>query len=228
MGQGNFVEKEMDPLNNNFPQNRNHAGRLLGAKLSAFKNSGAVVVGVPRGGALVAAALSEELQLPFDVMPCRRIKHPADGTQSIGSVSAREIVLSSVTHDLPQDYIGHQIVMIRSSVQADDRFYHAAMPSLSFAGKTVILVDESLRTVNSILACVVSIKKQKASKVIVAVSVATDEAVAAMSRLADEVVFLNLEHDPRQAWFPEFTAPGPSDVRELLAKRRRGEMVVME
>jgi len=218
----------MDPLSNNFPQNRHHAGRLLGAKLSEFKNSNAVVVGIPGGGALVAAALSDELQLPFDVMPCRKIKHPADGTQSIGSVSPREIVLTSFTHDLPQDYIGHQIAMIRSSVQADDRFYHAAVPPLSFAGKAVILVDESLRTINSILACVVSIKKQKALKVIVAVSDTTSEAAAEMGRLADAVVFLNLEQDPRHAGFPEFAVPTTSDVRELLTKLRRGEMVAME
>ncbi|HEY5749835.1 MAG TPA: phosphoribosyltransferase family protein [Chryseolinea sp.] len=217
----------MDSVGNNFLQSRGHAGRLLGAKLRAYKNSGAVVVGIPRGGALVAAALSEELQLPFDVMPCRKIKHPGNGTRSIGSVSVQEIVLNPFAHDLPQDYIGHQIAMIRNSLQADDRFYHEEAAPLSLKGKIVILVDESLRTADSVMACLVNVKKQMPFKVIVAVSVATQEVAAAIGRVADEVVFLYTEEDLRHPSFREFTAAKACDVKALLMKLRRTEAFAM-
>lgn len=217
----------MDPVQHTFPQCPAHAGRLLGANLRTFKDSQAVVVGIPRGGALVAAALSEELKLPFDVMPCRKIKHPADGTKSIGSVSAREVLLNPLVHDLPQDYIGHQVVMIRNSVQADDRFYHNEVPPLSVDGKTVILVDECLWTSNSMMACLVSIKKQKPQKVIVAVSVATPEAISAIGRLADDVIVLHIEHDPRHACFHELTTAKAGDVKARLMKLRRAETAAL-
>ena len=174
--------------------------------------------------ALVAAGLSEELQLPFDVMPCRKIKHPADGAQSIGSVSAQETVLNPFTHDLPQDYIGHQIVMIRSNVQADDRFYHAKVPPLSFEGKTVILVDDGLATGSTMRAAVAALKAQHPARLVVAVPVAAPETCEAMRGEVDEVVCAHVP-EPFMAvgqWYQDFSQTTDDEVHELLRRGREG------
>ncbi|MBL0741042.1 hypothetical protein JI741_07410 [Chryseolinea sp. Jin1] len=193
---------------------------MLGARLRAYKDSDAVVVGVPPGGALTAAALAETLHLAFDVMPCRRIAHPADPTQSIASVSTHEIVLSPLTHGIPQDYVGHQIAMIRHGLDAEDRYYHDAVPRLPLKDKTVIVAEESLQSASSVMACLVGIKKENPRKVVLALSVAAPHATAAMGREVDEVVFLRVEPNQYDAFSRESTGAESCAVKERLLRLR--------
>ena len=65
-------------------RDREHAGQLLSKKLSEYKRSNSVVIGIPHGGACVAYAIAECLELPLELMPCRKMKHPADHTKNIG------------------------------------------------------------------------------------------------------------------------------------------------
>jgi orotate phosphoribosyltransferase-like protein len=71
-------------------QNRTEAGVLLSRKLAAYKNSDAVVVGIPHGGVCVASAIADILSLSLEVMPCRKIKNSARtlGGKTHGRISA--------------------------------------------------------------------------------------------------------------------------------------------
>src|SRR5690242_7709013 len=92
-------------------QDREQAGRLLARRLMDYANSKAIVVGASTGGVIVAAALADVLNLPLEVIPCRRIKDPVDNSKSIGSVSPDEIITNHCSYDIPQDYVSHQIAM---------------------------------------------------------------------------------------------------------------------
>lgn len=79
---------------------RSLAGQLLSKKLEQFVSSDAIVVGVPRGGVVVASAVAEALGLPLHVLPCRKLRHPGDSKKAIGSVSLDEVALSDDCHDI--------------------------------------------------------------------------------------------------------------------------------
>ena len=172
---------------------RKYTGRLLSQKLDPYRNTDAVVVGIPTGGVCIASEITRQLSLPLWVLPCRRIKHPSDDRQSIGSVSMRDIHLNSYAETIPQEYIYHQIALLRNALEHDQKQYNAGYGPPSFTRKTVIMVVESLHSADAILACVRSLRKEDPHKIVVAIPVVTPEAARILRSEADEVVFLQTD-----------------------------------
>ncbi|MGA2659031.1 MAG: phosphoribosyltransferase family protein, partial [Verrucomicrobiota bacterium] len=55
---------------------REDAGRKLGQYLKDQQVEADLVLGLPRGGVVVAAAVAQILQLPLDVLIVRKVGHP--------------------------------------------------------------------------------------------------------------------------------------------------------
>ncbi len=73
--------------------NREHAGRLLGLRLAHVKEHGGaevIVLGLPRGGVVVAAEIAEALGAPLDVLVVRKLGAPAQPELAIGAVTDGE------------------------------------------------------------------------------------------------------------------------------------------
>ena len=199
-------------------QDRENAGRLLGEKLASYKENNAIVAGIPNGGVVVAANIAEVLSVPLTVWPCRRIKDPTDNSKSIGSVCANDIFVRHCSRTIPQDYIYHQIAMLRSAIQYDQKEYYGNCDRDSFHGKTVILVDDLVQSSDSIMACIRGVRKMAPARVVVAVPVITPEAVRSVRLHADDVVFLHL--DPvitsGNDFFGDFRRIENEEVRDML------------
>lgn len=173
-------------------RDREHAGYLLANKLEAYRNTDAIVVGIPTGGVAVGAAIAETLFLPLAVLPCRKIPDPIDSTRTIGSISADEVFLGHCSHTIPQDYIYHQIALLRNALRHDKHRYGDKV-STSFLCETVILVDDVLLSSEAILACLRTIRKQRQLKIVVAVPIVSVEAARIVSAETDDIVFLQID-----------------------------------
>jgi len=203
-------------------QDRAHAGRLLSKKLSIYKGS-AVVVGIPQGGACVAAEIAKALSLPLEILPCRKIKHPADGKCAIGAMTADETLIRNFSQSIPQDYVFHQIAMIRNALQNEQRLYYTNWQLPSFQYKTIVLVDDVLDSSDAMLACIRSIKKQKPLKIIVAVPLVAAEAARLVQAEADDLVFLQIEpviNSPGE-YYEKFPLIDQAKVKEILESARK-------
>lgn len=204
-------------------QDREEAGYLLSKTLSSYKDSNAVVVGIPYGGACVASAIAEALSLPLEVMPCRTIMHPADAQKTLGSVSGDDVFLHDCAHTIPQDYIYHQIALLRNSILHANKRYYGEDKPVSFRYRPVILVDDVLVSSDTMMACLRGIRKQHPLKIIVAVPVVVAEAARIVRAEADEFVFLKM--DPfvgrPQEYFVDFPKVDKLTVKELLDASRK-------
>ncbi|ELR68467.1 phosphoribosyltransferase [Fulvivirga imtechensis AK7] len=204
-------------------QDREHAGKFLSKRLIHFANAtNAVVVGIPHGGVCVASAIADALNLPLEVMPCRKIKHPVDKSRNIGSVSANEACVHDCPYDVPQDYIYHQMALIRHAIDHENRFYYQEIEPTMLTGKTVILVDDILQSSDTMMACLRSIKKENPLRVIVAVPIVGVEAGRRVKSEADDIVFLQMEHSigSGKEYFFNFPRVDDIKVREILNKSR--------
>ena len=67
-----------------FP-NRHEAGNQLAAVLTAYRDSDALVLGVPRGGVIVAAAVVRQLGAELDAVISRKITVPAEPELAMGA-----------------------------------------------------------------------------------------------------------------------------------------------
>jgi putative phosphoribosyl transferase len=213
----------MKSVMNDKLQDREQAGQQLSEKLITFRNTNAVVVGIPHGGVCVASAIARSLGLPLEVICCRKIKDPADKNKYIGSLSANDVMIHANTRSIPQDYIYHQLILLRNSIQYENKLYYGDAAPPSFLYKTVILVDDVLQNSDAMIACLREIKKQKPLNVVVAVPVVSAEAVRVVRAIADDMVFLKIEpyiHSGKD-YYVNFPKIGEAMVKELLITSRR-------
>jgi predicted phosphoribosyltransferase len=212
----------MQPVIKTLLQNREEAGYLLSKRLAFFKNSNAVVIGIPHGGVCVASVIAKQLSLPLEVMPCRKIKHPGNTSKHIGSVCEDEVYIHDCSRTIPQDYIHHQIVLARNAIAREAEIYSGSRQRVDLRYRPVILVDDILKVSDTMMACLRSMRKQNPLKIVVAVAVASAEAARIVSAQADEVQYLRMDTSPAPAreYFVDFPRVDERRVKELLESSR--------
>lgn len=66
---------------------RREAGLVLADRLRGEHIEGGVVVGLARGGVVVAAEVARRLGLPLDALAVRKVRHPLQPEYGIGAVT---------------------------------------------------------------------------------------------------------------------------------------------
>jgi len=177
---------------------REDAGRKLGRYLKGEQVEAGLVLGLPRGGVIVAAAVARVLRLPLDVLVVRKIGHPVHREFAVGALAERDVVvLDEAAADMTPILRGelNQIIEEEKERLAAycARFHRQDSPDL--ARKAVLLVDDGLATGATAEAAVLSVKKQGARSVVVAAPVASRHAVQRLQGVADGVKALLVDPD---------------------------------
>lgn len=203
-------------------KDREQAGNQLSLRLNEYEHSHAVVVGIPYGGVCVASAIANNLGLDLEVMPCRKIKHPTERAKYIGSVCQNEACVHTYPNLVPQDYIYHQVALLRHAIQHSYDYYYGGVKPASLKYKTVILVDDVLQSSDTVLACLRGLRKQDPLKIVVAIPVVGAEPARAIRAESDEFIFLQMEPSPRPAteYFTDFRKIDDEKIRSMLRQRK--------
>jgi predicted phosphoribosyltransferase len=177
---------------------REDAGRRLGRCLKEERVEADVVLGLPRGGVVVAAAVAKILELPLDVLIVRKIGHPMQREFALGALAEGDVVVldeaAAAISPLLQPELDEIIEEEKQRLAAyQTRFHRGGSPALR--GKAVLLVDDGLATGATTEAAVLSAKKQGVRRVVVAAPVASRNAVHRIEGLADQVRVLLLDPD---------------------------------
>ncbi len=168
-------------------RDRQEAGLLLAGLLKKFKNDDGVVLAVPRGGVPLAYFVARELGFPLEVILTKKIGHPANKEYAIGAASLTDYFV--VPHEyVTNDYIEHELVQIRRKLKEMYKRFMGDKEPQSLEGKTVIVVDDGIATGNTLLGTIQVLKKSEPGKIIIAVPVASENAVEKLSREVDEVI----------------------------------------
>ncbi len=202
---------------------RHEAGRILSGLLAGMANQpDTIVLALPRGGVPVAAEIASDLNLPLDVFAVRKIGAPQNEELAIGAIASGGIVrldpemvaMSGATAEQLDATIGRE----KSELERREREYRDDRPEPVLAGKTVVLVDDGMATGSTMLAAVQAVRERQPARVIVAVPVASREAV---TRLRQEHVECRAVVTPELlfavgAWFQDFAPTTDEEVRRLL------------
>ena len=200
---------------------REDAGLKLGRCLQDQGVRADLVLGLPRGGVVVAAGVARALHLPLDVLLVRKIGHPWHREFAVGALAENGVTV------LDEDVIGTNAV-IRTELEPiikeekerlrsyQARFHPEGAPAL--AGKIVLLVDDGLATGATTEAAVLSVRKQNARTIVVAAPVASTHAVERLARVADEVRVLRMDPDFEAVgqYYDVFIQTTDEEVLELL------------
>lgn len=199
---------------------RVHAAYILAEKLHQYKgNENTLIVAIPNGGVPVGYYLSSILELPLQLIPCKKMLHPSDTSKTIGSVCLDELILHA-DRDIPQDYVQHQTIIIRSALQVRDKLFTGDQEKISLAHKTVILVDDRLKTDDTIQACLKSIQRQHPKQIIIAAPIVAAEVAHRLQADGNELVCLIMPESKLSSehFFDDFKRVTDEEVIEFAHK----------
>ncbi|HEX6915192.1 MAG TPA: phosphoribosyltransferase family protein, partial [Chitinophagaceae bacterium] len=203
---------------------RSDAGRRLATRLSHYRRKNAVVLAVPRGGVPVGYEVSSKLELPLEIVLTRKIGHPANPEYAIGAAGLEDVFIRPHA-GVKQDYIDKVVSETRERLRSMHEKFNAGHQPVSLKGKTVIIVDDGIATGNTMEVTVKIIRQQMPASVIIAVPVASGEAVRRLKKEADEVIVLliPIEFYGVGAFYEDFSQVTDGEVI-LCLQRSRGEL----
>ncbi len=203
-------------------RDRAEAGRKLAERLRRYRADRPVVLGIPRGGVVVAQEIARRLEAPLDVVVVRKVGDPANPEYGLGAVAeggvrqideprAREAgyslaeLLPTITQELAE-------------VDRRVRAYRGGRPRIDLHDRTVIIADDGIATGGTVLAAIESVRAFHPRRVVLAIGVCPYSAYRRLRTEAEEVmVLLTPEYFHAVGeWFQEFPPVEDAEVRRLL------------
>jgi len=206
---------------------REDAGQQLGERLRKLGTAVDLVLGLPRGGVVVAAEVARRLQRPLDALIVRKIGHPWHREFAVGALAEPDVVILDEASVGKNPAVRLQLDEVikeeTARLQAYRlRFHTATAPALE--GKAVLLVDDGLATGATAEAAVHSAKQQMARKVVVATPVASTNAVDRLTPVADDIIALVVDPDFGAVgqYYEAFEETTDEEVLTLLCHQGKG------
>lgn len=151
---------------------RADAGRRLVGPVADLGEREPIVLGIARGGVLVADALAEGLHVACDVAVVRKVGAPGNPELALGAVAPGVAILDHEALALlglrEADLRGALEEAVREVGRREAR-YRAGRPAPDLAGRTAILVDDGIATGSTAIAAIRWARAAGASRVVLEV-----------------------------------------------------------
>jgi putative phosphoribosyl transferase len=207
-------------------RDRRDAGRRLGARLATMELPDPVVLGLARGGVLIAAEVAEAIGGDLDVLVARKIGHPRQPEYGLGAVAeGGEPVYDQQAlgrHGLRPSDLEPIVAAERVELRRRMRLYRGDRPFPTLAQRSVVLVDDGIATGVTARAAVRDLRAGGASRVVVAVPVVAAATVPVLEAEGSEVVALVVaaRFGAVSQWYADFGQTADATVVRLLDAAR--------
>jgi len=167
-------------------RDRAEAGRLLGEHLRRVlaKAGETVVLGIPRGGVVVAGHVAAALGAPLDVIVPRKLGAPGNPELAVGALALADGEDIALIDDrtvralgVPASYLEAEIERQRLEILRREAAYREGRPPVSLEGRAAVLVDDGIATGLTARAAARAGARRSPREVVVAVPVAPPETV---------------------------------------------------
>jgi putative phosphoribosyl transferase len=169
---------------------RYHAGLQLAELITKAKPTHPIIYGIPRGGVLVAAPISQQLNCPLDVAIAKKIVLPAYPETAIGAVTANGHGLETGKKYCTDAEWLQAVQQAQNKVEGLLRAFAPFRPQVEITGATAILVDDGIATGATIGAIASAMRTMPYKEIWVAAPVAPMTMPSIITAYIDKTILL--------------------------------------
>lgn len=176
--------------------NRKEAGEQLANALERFRKEDTVVIALPRGGVEVALPICRRLKAPMTLLLVRKLGLSAQPELAMGAIVDGEkpvtvrnenvIGFSGVGQDEFDAVAARELMEIHRR----NKLYFGGRDPVPIEGRVAIVVDDGIATGATVRAAIKGLKARNPARIVLAVPVASQEALDMLRDEVDEVVVL--------------------------------------
>ncbi|MEX0617096.1 MAG: phosphoribosyltransferase [Candidatus Woykebacteria bacterium] len=206
-------------------KDRFEAGRKISQQLKNVKRP--FILAIPRGGVVLGAAIAKKLKCPLSIIVARKLGAPDNPELAIGAVTADgDLFLDQDLIDrigVRPEYIMSEQEAQMKEAERREKAYRQGLQRPNLKGKAAILVDDGLATGATMEAAIRSVKREGASKVIIAVPVSPRGTVEHFKGIVDDIIVLSVPSSflAIGQFYSDFPQVSDEEVISLLKKSNK-------
>jgi putative phosphoribosyl transferase len=187
-----------------------------------------IVLGIARGGVIIADVIARKLSADFDIVIARRVRDPENREQAIGAVMGDGNTIYINPKRVNELQISKEYIEKETSEQIEEaerktEMYRKAERKYKITSRIVILVDDGAATGATIIAASRWVRKQEPKHLIIALPVAPRQTVNLLKKEADAIEVItspSLSHFRFvEQFYQNFDPVTDEQVIEILQKR---------
>lgn len=175
---------------------RRQAGEILAGMLLEWRDSDALVLGIPAGGIPVAAVLAERLKLDLGVAVASKVLLPWNTEAGYGAVAFDGSTWINpdyvALYGLSDAVVEAGVQQARAKVERRVQRFMKGQSADDLRGRRVILVDDGLAAGSTLRAAIEAMRKAGVQTLLVAVPTAHTRSAEEISALVDGLYVANL------------------------------------
>jgi len=209
-------------------KNRFAAGEILASALSKYKNDRdrVTVIGIARGGVVVAEPITQKLDADFDVIVPRKLRSPNNSENAFGSIMQDGSVYLDASTLQTQNYISNEYIDVEKLKQKKEMerrltMYRPYSGEYKIRDRKVILVDDGIATGATMVAAARWIRKQEPKQLIIASPVAPKRVIERLKNEVDQIEVIREPSDFKavEQFYIQFADLSDDQIIQITKRR---------
>lgn len=206
-------------------RDRRDAGRRLAESLEPLRGEDAVVLGVPRGGVVVAHEIAAEIGAPLDVVVVRKLGYPGHEEAGFGALGEDGVLVPESLGELRDDDPRHAAFRTVIEVQKEEvservERYRGGRSPQPLEGRTAVVADDGVATGYTFAAALAIARRRSPRRLIAAAPAASWEGARFISTYCDELIAIGTADRGLffavSLYYDDFPQVSDEEVVELL------------
>jgi putative phosphoribosyl transferase len=185
-----------------------------------------LILGIPRGGIVVADVVAQKLNADFDILIPRKLRAPDNKENSIGAImSDGSVYLDTLKLrrlKVSPEYIEKEKAKQIQEIGRRAALYRPDNREYNIRDRIVILVDDGVASGATLIPAARWIKKQQPKQLIIAAPVAREQAAELLKKEADQLKFIITPSNfiAINQFYHNFEPVGDEEIIDILKKWR--------